>query len=61
MAFLFASPVDVEIRLEGEEQRKQVEVKSDKDRKETVPVYFDGESVIGVVRLSSLRVRRTGS
>ncbi|KAG8999371.1 Vacuolar protein sorting-associated protein 26B [Tulasnella sp. JGI-2019a] len=53
MAFFFASPVDVEIRLEGEDQRKLVDIKGDKDRKESNPVYFDGESVIGqaIVRL----------
>ncbi|KAG8897594.1 Vacuolar protein sorting-associated protein 26B [Tulasnella sp. 403] len=53
MAFLFSSPVDVDIRLDQEEGRKQVEVKVDKDRKESYPVYYDGEPVIGqvIVRL----------
>ncbi|KAG8945397.1 Vacuolar protein sorting-associated protein 26B [Tulasnella sp. 424] len=52
-SYFFAQPVDVEIRLEGEENRKQVEVKLEKDRKEAYPVYYDGEPVAGqvVVRL----------
>ncbi|KAG8902119.1 Vacuolar protein sorting-associated protein 26B [Tulasnella sp. 408] len=52
-SYFFAQPVDVEIRLEGEENRKQVEVKLEKDRKEAYPVYYDGEPVTGqvVVRL----------
>lgn len=47
--FNFASPVDVEVRLDGDESRRQVEVKVDKDRRERCPVYFDGESVKGQV------------
>ncbi|KAG8933895.1 Vacuolar protein sorting-associated protein 26B [Tulasnella sp. 417] len=52
-SYFFAQPVDVEVRLEGEENRKQVEVKLEKDRKEAYPVYYDGEAVAGqvVVRL----------
>lgn len=45
-----SSPFDVDVRLENEEDRLQVEVKQDKDRKEKCPVYFDGESVRGQVR-----------
>ncbi|KAL1408406.1 Vacuolar protein sorting-associated protein 26B [Vanrija pseudolonga] len=44
-----SAPVDVEIRLNGEDKRKQVEVKGEKDRKELCPVYYDGESVDGQV------------
>lgn len=47
--FSFASPVDVEVRLDGDEGRRQVEVKVEKDRRERCPVYFDGESVKGQV------------
>lgn len=47
--FNFASPVDVDVRLDGDESRRQVEVKVDKDRREKCPVYFDGESVKGQV------------
>jgi vacuolar protein sorting-associated protein 26 len=48
-AYFFASPLDVEIKLEGEELRKQVEIKSEKDRMISCPVYYDGESVSGQV------------
>lgn len=47
--FSFAAPVDVEIRLDGDESRRQVEIKIDKDRRERCPVYFDGEGVKGQV------------
>ena len=49
MAYFFASAIDVDIKLEGEELRKQVEVKSDKDKNITCPVYYDGDSVTGQV------------
>ena len=49
MAFLFASPIDVEFRLEGEEERKQVEIKGEKEKMISCPVYFDGESIVGQV------------
>lgn len=45
----FSQPVDVDVRLEGEHDRKTVEVKMDKDRKENCPIYFDGEPVVGQV------------
>lgn len=54
--YFFGSPVDVDVRLEGEENRKQVEVKLEKERRESCPVYFDGESVIGQVKSSALSV-----
>jgi hypothetical protein len=47
--FSFSSPLDVDVRLENEEDRQQVEVKQEKERKEKCPVYFDGESVRGQV------------
>jgi hypothetical protein len=50
-AFFFASPVDVDIKLEGEDARKQVETKGEKDKIMTCPVYFDGEPVSGQVCL----------
>ena len=49
-AFFFASPIDVDVKLEGEELRKQIEIKSDKDKTISCPVYYDGESVAGQVR-----------
>jgi Vacuolar protein sorting-associated protein 26 len=48
--YFFSSPVDVDIRLEGEDVRKQVESKAEKDRPVSCPVYYDGESVSGQVR-----------
>jgi len=53
MAAFFAfggTPVDVEIKLQGEEDRRQVEVKGEKDKRDMCPVYYDGESVVGTVR-----------
>ncbi|KAK0523740.1 Vacuolar protein sorting-associated protein 26 [Tilletia horrida] len=49
--FSFAAPVDVDVRLENEDARKQVEVKLDKDRRERCPIYFDGENVKGVIQI----------
>lgn len=49
-AFFFTSPIDVEIKLEGEELRKKVDVKSEKEKTVSCPVYYDGESVSGQVR-----------
>ncbi|CAG8440525.1 11928_t:CDS:2 [Diversispora eburnea] len=43
--FSFSSPVDIDIRFNGEENRKVVEVKVDKDRRDKFPLYFDGETV----------------
>ncbi|KAH7883003.1 vacuolar protein sorting-associated protein 26-domain-containing protein [Phlebopus sp. FC_14] len=54
MAYFFASPVDVDIKLEGEELRKQVDMKGEKDRVTSCPVYYDGDSVGGQV---TIRVR----
>lgn len=48
-AFFFASPVDVDIKLESEDIRKQVDVKLEKERTVSCPVYYDGESVGGTV------------
>ncbi|KAF7366313.1 hypothetical protein MSAN_00887500 [Mycena sanguinolenta] len=53
-AYFFASPIDVDIKLVDEEQRKQVDIKSDKDKTVSCPVYYDGESVTGTV---AIRVR----
>ena len=57
MAYFFASAIDVDIKLEGEELRKQVEIKSDKDKNITCPVYYDGDSVTGQVRFSLRCIR----
>lgn len=48
--FGFAPPVDIEIRLDGEHERNQVDVKLDNQAKDKLPVYYDGENVQGTVR-----------
>jgi vacuolar protein sorting-associated protein 26 len=53
-AYFFSSPVDVDIILEGEDVRKQIESKAEKDRPVSCAVYYDGESVSGQV---TVRVR----
>lgn len=46
----FSPGLDADIFLSGEDERKIVEVKGEKEgRKETCPVYYDGESVKGQV------------
>ncbi len=52
--FAFSQPIDIDVRLIGEEDRKQVEIKGSKDRKESCPIYYDGEGVKGQ---SIVRVR----
>ena len=52
--YFFASPIDVDIKLEGEEFRKQVEIKGEKEKTISCPVYYDGDSVGGQVRLVAL-------
>jgi vacuolar protein sorting-associated protein 26 len=48
-AYFFASPVDVEVKLEGEDLRKSVDMKMEKEKTISCPVYYDGESVSGQV------------
>jgi vacuolar protein sorting-associated protein 26 len=50
--YFFASPVDVEVRLEGEDGRKIVDVKPEKEKDKSIsaPVYYDGDSIAGQVR-----------
>ena len=48
-AYFFASPIDVDIKLENEELRKQVEIKTDKEKTISCPVYYDGDSIGGQV------------
>lgn len=49
-AYFFASPIDVDIKLEGEDARKQVEMKGEKEKNISCPVYYDGDSIGGQVR-----------
>lgn len=48
-AYFFASPIDVDVKLEGEDIRKQVDVKQEKERVVSCPVYYDGDSIGGTV------------
>lgn len=51
-AYFFAFPIDVDYKLDGEDLRKQVELKGEKERVVQAPVYYDGESVGGQVCVS---------
>lgn len=44
-----STPVDIEVAFTNQDQRKHVDVKVDKDRRESYPVYLDGETVSGKV------------
>lgn len=48
-SLIWGTPVDVEIRLDTEDARRTYDVKMEKERRETLPVYLDGESVTGQV------------
>ena len=39
----------MDVKLEGEELRKQVDVKQEKERTVSCPVYYDGDSIGGTV------------
>lgn len=49
MSFFFKAPLDIEIRLDSENSRKQINVKTPQGRLELLPIYEDGESVKGEV------------
>ncbi|CAI5758468.1 unnamed protein product [Candida verbasci] len=51
MSLFFKSSLDIDIRLDNEESRKHVEIKSPQGRIEKLPIYKDGESVKGTVIL----------
>ena len=57
--YFFASPIDVDFKLEGEDIRKQVDMKMEKEKTISCPVYYDGDSVGGQVRrnMSIYRLR----
>lgn len=48
--FFFSSPVDVDVKLDGEDERKKVDVKLEKERIVSCPVYYDGDAVTGQAR-----------
>ncbi len=49
-AYFFASPVDVEVKLEGEDERKLIDMKTEKEKTVSCPVFYDGDTVAGQVR-----------
>lgn len=54
MSLFFKSPIDLEIRLDKEDSRKHVEIKNAEGKKDSFPIYEDGETVSGTV---TVRVR----
>jgi len=64
MSFLsFSTPVDIDIVLEDADDRAMVDVKQDKNRREKVPLYMDGESLKGAVTVrpkDGKRLEHTG-
>ncbi|KAI9292792.1 putative PEP8-vacuolar protein sorting/targeting protein [Neoconidiobolus thromboides FSU 785] len=47
----FGPGADIDIKFKGETNRQKVDVKVDKDKRETLPLYFDGESVAGKITI----------
>ncbi|CDK25976.1 unnamed protein product [Kuraishia capsulata CBS 1993] len=63
MSLFFKTPLDIEVRLDGDDSREHVEVKNAKGRKEKLPLYKDGETVRGQVTVrikDNKRVEHTG-
>ncbi|KAH9053657.1 vacuolar protein sorting-associated protein 26-domain-containing protein [Lactarius vividus] len=58
MAAFSASPIDIDIKLEGEEL-KQIDFKVEKDHPILCPVYYDGESISGQVTVRVREGKRT--
>jgi vacuolar protein sorting-associated protein 26 len=52
--FGLSTPVDIDISFSGEEHRKHVDVKVDKDHRESMPLYLDGEGIQGKVSATLL-------
>ncbi|KAI1946829.1 Vacuolar protein sorting-associated protein 26 [Ophidiomyces ophidiicola] len=58
MAFLFATPVDIDVVLDAADARDAVDLKLDAARRERVPLYLDGETVAGAVTVRPKDGRR---
>lgn len=58
MSIFFKAPLDIEIRLDDEENRKSVDVKTAQGRIEKLPIYKDGESVKGSVIIRTKEGRK---
>lgn len=50
----FGQGADIDIVLDDASTRKQAEIKTEDGRKEKLYLFYDGESITGKVRLSSL-------
>lgn len=51
------SPVDVDVVFHNEEQRKQADIKVEKNRRQRYPIYADGETVSGKVNYTCTCVK----
>lgn len=58
MSIFFKAPLDIEIRLDNEDVRKNVDVKTPQGRLEKLPIYKDGESVKGTVTIRTREGRK---
>lgn len=58
MSMFFKAPLDIEIRLDNEDTRKHVDVKTPQGRLEKLPIYKDGESVKGTVTIRTREGRK---
>ncbi|GAA5805628.1 hypothetical protein HPULCUR_011149 [Helicostylum pulchrum] len=47
--FGISTPVDIEVLFQDEEQRKHIDTRVEKDRRERYPIYLDGENVVGKI------------
>ncbi|KAJ5640539.1 vacuolar protein sorting-associated protein 26 [Penicillium herquei] len=62
-SLFFSSPVDIDVVLDDLDDRPTVDAKLDKNRRERVPLYMDGESVKGAVTVrpkDGKRLEHTG-
>lgn len=63
MSLFFSTPLDIDIVLEDSDDRPTVDAKLEKNRREKVPLYLDGESVKGQVTIrpkDGKRLEHTG-
>ncbi|KAJ5899142.1 Vacuolar protein sorting-associated protein 26 [Penicillium taxi] len=62
-SLFFSTPVDIDVVLDDLDERQTIDAKLDKDRRERVPLYLDGESVKGAVTIrpkDGKRLEHTG-
>lgn len=58
MSMFFKAPLDIDIRLDNEDTRKHVEIKTPQGRLEKLPIFKDGESVKGSVTIRTKEGRK---